>query len=101
MNAAKKKRLEAVGWKETSVKEFLNLSDADMEYIEMKLVLSRRLRELRQEKKLTQVRVAALLKTSQSRLARMEAGDPAVSLDLIIRGLFALGETWKGLAKAV
>ena len=44
---------------------------------------------------------AALLKTSQSRLARMEAGDPSVSLDLLVRGLFALGATWKDLARAV
>ena len=101
MKAAKKRRLEAAGWKETTVKEFLNLSDADMEYIEMKLALSRRLRELRQEKKLTQIRAATLLKTSQSRLARMEAGDPTVSLDLLVRGLFALGETWRDLAKTV
>jgi len=44
---------------------------------------------------------AALLKTSQSRLARMEAGEPSVSLDLLVRGLLALGATWKDLARAV
>jgi hypothetical protein len=101
MNAAKKKRLEAAGWNETTVKEFLNLSDADMEYIEIKLALGRHLRDLRQQKKLTQVRAANLIKTSQSRLARMESGDPTVSLDLLIRGLLALGATWKDLAKAI
>ncbi len=100
MNAEKKRRLEAAGWKETTMKEFLNLSDADAEYIEWKLTLSRRLRQLRQRKKLTQTRAATLLKTSQSRLARMEAGDPTVSLDLLARGLFALGARWEDLAKA-
>ena len=101
MKASKKRRLEAAGWKETSVKEFLNLSEADMEYIEIKLALSRRLRELREKRHLTQTKAATLLKTSQSRLARMEAGDPSVSLDLLVRGLFALGATRQELAEAV
>jgi len=101
MKDAKKRRLEAAGWKETTVQEFLNLSDADVQYIETKLALSRRLRELRQERRLTQTGAATLLKTSQSRLARMEAGDPSVSLDLLVRGLFALGATREELAKAV
>src|SRR5437867_2473504 len=100
MKITKKRRLEAAGWKETSVKEFLGLSEADMHYIETKLALGRRLRELRQKRHLTQTKAATLLKTSQSRLARMEAGDPAVSLDLLVRGLFALGASWKDLAKA-
>ena len=100
MNLVKKRRLEAAGWKETTVQEFLNLSDADAQYIETKLALSRQLRELRQQRHLTQTQAASLLKTNQSRLARMEAGDPSVSLDLLVRGLFALGARWKELAKA-
>jgi hypothetical protein len=47
-----------------------------------------------------QTKAAALLKTSQSRLARMEAGDPSVSLDLLVRGLFALGVSPRDLLKA-
>ncbi|MBI5388503.1 MAG: XRE family transcriptional regulator [Verrucomicrobia bacterium] len=79
----------------------LSLSDADAQSIETKLALSRRRRDLREKRHLTQTKAASLLKTSQSRLARMEAGDPSVSLDLLVRGLFALGATWKELAKAV
>src|SRR6266699_1604417 len=101
MDLAKKRRLEAAGWKETTVKEIPDLSDADMQYIETKLSLSRRLREIRQRRRLTQTRAATILKTGQSRLARMEAGDPTASLDLLVRGLFALGATRKELAKAV
>src|SRR6266568_2471257 len=101
MKAAKRRRLEAVGWKETTVKEFLNLSDADAQYIEAKLALSRRLRQIREQRHLTQTKAASLLKTSQSRLARMEAGDPSVSLDLLVRGLFALGASREELAEAV
>jgi len=47
-----------------------------------------------------ETKAAALLKTSQSRLARMEAGDPSVSLDLLVRGLFALGVSPRDLLKA-
>ncbi len=100
MKAEKKRRLEAAGWKEVTVKEFLNLSEADVRYIEMKLALSRLLRLVRERRRLTQTKAAALLKTSQSRLARMEAGDPSVSLDLLVRGLFVLGASPKDLLKA-
>ena len=100
MKAEKRRRLEAAGWKETTVQEFLNLSEADVQYIEMKLALSRLLRLVRERRRLTQTKAAALLKTSQSRLARMEAGDPSVSLDLLVRGLFALGASPKDLLKA-
>ena len=100
MKAEKKRRLEAAGWKETTVQEFLNLSEAEVEYIEMKLGLSRLLRLVRERRRLTQSKAAALLKTSQSRLALMEAGDPSVSLDLLVRGLLALGASRKDLLKA-
>ena len=100
MKTQKKRRLEAAGWQETTVQEFLNLSEADVQYIEMKLALSRLLRLVRERRRLTQTKAAALLKTSQSRLARMEAGDPSVSLDLLVRGLFALGASPRDLLKA-
>lgn len=91
MDAKKKARLAAAGWVEGTVQELLNLSDADMEYIETKLTLSRRLRVERAKKRLTQAKLAAALETSQARVARMEKGDPSVSLDLLIRALLALG----------
>ncbi|SRR5258706_8734127 len=100
MKVEKRRRLKAAGWEETTVQEFLNLSEADAQYIEMKLALSRLLRLVRGRRRLTQAKAASLLKTSQSRLARMEAGDPSVSLDLLVRGLFALGASPRDLRKA-
>src|SRR5271157_6509519 len=85
-------------WVEGSVQEFLSLSDADMELIETRLAISRLLKATRQKKKLTQAAVAAALHTSQSRLAKMESGDPSVSLDLLFKSLFSLGVTRKNLA---
>ena len=101
MNTAKRQRLEAVGWKVTKAKEFLNLDDADMEYIETKLALTKALREQRRKHHLTQVALADQMKSSQSRIAKIEAGDPTVSVDLILRGLFAMGVKRRELAKAI
>ena len=99
MKTVKKKQLEAKGWKVGTVAEFLQLSSEESTYIEMKLVLSKNLQERRKEKSLTQEQLAHLLRSSQSRVAKMEAGDPSVSLDLLVRSLLTLGESRKGLAK--
>jgi DNA-binding transcriptional regulator YiaG len=85
-------------WVEGSVQEFLELSAADMALIETRLAASRLLKATRMAKKLTQQVLAAQLHTSQSRLAKMEAGDPSVSLDLIFRSIFSLGVSPKKLA---
>jgi DNA-binding transcriptional regulator YiaG len=89
------------GWVEGSVQEFLDLSDADIEYIETKRSLSRLLREVRAKKKLTQMEVAARLNTSQSRVAKMESSDPSVSSDLLLQALFRLGLKRKQLVSAI
>lgn len=80
------------------MQDFLELSDADMELIETRLAASRLLKTTRQQKKFTQRVVAEKLHTSQSRLAKMEAGDSSVSLDLLFRSLFALGVSRKTMA---
>ena len=99
MKTAKKKRLERKGWKVGTVAQFLQFSPEESAYIEMKLALSKTLRERRKGRCLTQDQLAQLLKSSQSRVAKMEAGDPSVSLDLLIRSLLAMGESRKSLAK--
>ncbi|MDP2209175.1 MAG: helix-turn-helix transcriptional regulator [Bacteroidota bacterium] len=99
MNTAKKKRLEMKGWKIGTAFEFLKLSSEEAAYVELKLTLSKNLQEYRREKRLSQEQLARLLKSSQSRVAKMEAGDPTVSLDLLVRSLFALGASRKHLAQ--
>ena len=88
------------GWREGSVQDFLELSDADMEYIETRRALSRKLKAVREKLNLTQVEVAARLKTSQSRVAKMEKADPSVSADLLLQSLFSLGVKRKELGFA-
>jgi DNA-binding XRE family transcriptional regulator len=86
------------GWVEGSVQDFLNLSDAEADFIETRLIASRLLRTIREQRKLTQAEVAAKIHTSQSRLAKMEAGDSSVSLDLLVRSLYSLGISRKRLS---
>lgn len=101
MNKEKQKRLEKKGWKVSSTEDFLGLSREDSSYIDLKLKLSSTLRKLRTEQKLTQVELAKILKSSQSRVAKLENGDPSVSLDLIVKSLFALGTTNKDIARTI
>lgn len=101
MNKAKRKKLERRGWKVGSTSEFLGLTAEEARFVELKLALSLWLREWRAARKLTQIDLAQRLKSSQSRVAKMEAGDPSVSLDLLIRSLFALGATKRDLARVI
>ena len=101
MDKKKRLRLEAKGWKVGTVDEFLDLTPEEATYVDLKLALSRRVRELRQTKSLTQVEMAKLLKSSQSRVAKIETGDASVSLDLLIRSLIALGATRRELGRII
>ena len=90
MDEEKQARLEAQGWKVGSTEEFLGLTPEEAAYVELRLRLSDALRELRKKKHLTQVQLAEMLQSSQSRVAKAEAGDESVSLDLLIRSLCSL-----------
>ncbi|MBI4677703.1 MAG: helix-turn-helix transcriptional regulator [Elusimicrobia bacterium] len=91
MREAKRQRLEAKGWKVGNAKDFLALSDQEAEYIELKLKLAEGLRSKRRQRRLGQTDLAKLVRSSQSRVAKMEAADNSVSIDLLIRSLLALG----------
>lgn len=101
MRDSKKKRLEHKGWKVGTADEFLDLTPEESAFLDLKLRLSESLRERRTRENLTQQQLAALIKSSQSRVAKMEAGDPTVSLDLLVKTLLALGATNRDLAKAI
>ncbi len=101
MDAEKKKRLAEKGWVSTSVQDFLGLAPDEMAYIELKLQLSRELKARRNAKGLTQAALAELIKSSQSRVAKMEKSDATVSVDLLVRSLFALDATVEDIAQAL
>ena len=101
MKLSNRKRLEARGWRVGSAAEFLGLSQEEAAFVELKLALSRALKTQRRARHLTQVQLAKRIGSSQSRVAKMEAGDPAVSLDLLIRSLLALGARPRDIGKTI
>ncbi len=101
MEAAKKRRLKKAGWATGSAAEFLELTPEESALIEIKLSLTRLVKKSRVRRRLSQMALAELLGSSQSRVAKIEAGDPGVSLDLLVRASFASGATRKELARAI
>lgn len=92
MDEAKKRRLEEKGWKVGTVSEFLDLTPEETALIEIKLSLSRCLKERRQ-RSMTQTELAEKLHSSQPRIAKAENGDASVSIELLIRAMLATGAT--------
>ena len=101
MREDKKQRLRSQGWRVGTTAEFLGLSPDEEEFIELKLQLSSGLRRRREEKHLTQVDAARLLRSSQSRVAKMESGDASVTVDLLIRALLVLGTSRTANARMI
>jgi hypothetical protein len=101
VDTSKIKRLQAGGWSVGDAADFLELTTAEAAYIELRLGIADCFRSLRQQLGMTQVEIAALLGSSQSRVAKMEAADPSVSLDLIVKALLTLGATPKDIGHAI
>ena len=99
MNIDKKKRLERAGWTVGAAAGFLELSPEEASFIELKLALAAGIREVRERNRLTQTEVAARLGSSQSRVAKMEAGDRSVSLDLLVKSLLRIGASPSAIAR--
>ena len=98
MDEKRRRTLERRGWRVAGTQEFLGLTESEKALIEIKLSLAAGLRRLRSEEELTQEEVAIRIGSSQSRVAKMEAADPSVSLDLLVRTLLNLGSDRMGIA---
>jgi predicted XRE-type DNA-binding protein len=101
MDKQKKQRLERAGWKVGSTKEFLGLSDEEAALIEVKLALASTVKKQRNSQRMTQAELGRLLGSSQSRVAKMEAADGSVSIDLLVRSLLRMGTSRKELASSI
>ena len=76
--------------------------DAEASMVQgMRVSLGEQLTNIRIKRRMTQAQVAALLETSQSRVAFAEAGKPDVSLEFLIRGLLKLGDTPRSIGLAI
>lgn len=100
MKTNKLDRLKAGGWEVGNAEDFLQLSDDEAQLVELKLSLISAVKKSRIKRKLSQIDLAQRMKSSQSRIAKIEAGDPSVSLDLIVRALIASGATTRDIQMA-
>ena len=101
MDTIKRQRLEAAGWQVGDAADFLELSAEEIAFMEMKLSLIKRLKQLRISQNLSQESLAKKIKSSQSRVAKIEAGDPSVSLDLMVRTMLAMGASREDVALTI
>lgn len=100
MKVKKLKRLHTAGWKTGSAADFLELSESEAALVELKLALVDAVRRTRQRRGMSQIDLAQRMHSSQSRIAKIEAGDASVSLDLIVRALIAAGASRKDMEQA-
>lgn len=101
MKTSKRKALERAGWRVGDARDFLDLSDVEATLIEVRLALAAELRARRRARKISQAVLARRVGSSQSRVAKMEAADRSVSIDLLMRCLLALGSTRTDIGRAI
>jgi len=101
MNADRKKRLEAAGFKFGTVGELFNLSEAEELLVEVKVALAEAIRELREVRSLSQADLALLIGSGQARVSKLERALESTSLDTLFRCLLALGASRQDLAKTI
>lgn len=101
MRETKRMRPKAAGWRVGTAAQFLDLTPEEAAYVELKLALADYLKTLRVRRRWTQTEVANRLKSSQSRVAKMEAGDRTVSVDLLVKSLLTLGASRKDLGRVI
>lgn len=101
MDSKKRKKLEAKGWVFGDAADFFELTPEEARIIDLKLALRCSLKEERKKQKMTQAELADAIGSSQSRIAKMEAGDPSVSVDLLLKALMTLGMTNKQISKII
>jgi hypothetical protein len=91
MNSRKKTALERAGFRVGDAADFLDLSAEERRLVDLRVAVCRAVRRVRVRHRLTQKQLADRLRSSQSRVAKIEGGAAGVSLDLLFRGLFAAG----------
>lgn len=101
MDEDKRKRLEGASWRVGDAADFLQLSEEEAAFVELKLALAVFLRDVRVKRGWTQAQVARRLGSSQSRVAKMESADATVTIDLLVKSLLALGASRKDVGSVI
>ena len=101
MDKTKIRKLEAKGWVVGDVKKFLNLSETDLKLIEIKIALGNILKDQRKKSGYTQQRLAKEIRSSQSRIAKLEKGDNSITIDFLLKSLLHLHTPMKRISKTI
>jgi DNA-binding XRE family transcriptional regulator len=99
MDKKKRKQLEDKGFRVGSAADFLELTPEEEAYIDIRLDISNLVKAQRAKREWTQEQLARAIGSSQSRIAKLEGGDPGISLDLMIKALLRLGTSKKQIGK--
>jgi len=99
MKPDKKQKLEAAGFKVGSTDEFLALTAEESALVSLRLSLAEEVRRRRVLLHYSQAELARRIGSSQSRIAKLEAAEADVSLDLLFRALFATGAKIRDVSK--
>lgn len=99
MEKKKRKKLEEKGYRVGSAADFLELTPEEEAYIDIRLDISNLVKAQRSKRGWTQKQLARAIGSSQSRIAKLEGGDPGISLDLMIKALLRLGTSKKQIGK--
>ena len=91
MTKEKIKKLESVGFKVTTTKDWLQLSVEEVKVIEMRVALAAELEKMRKEAGLTQAQLAKKLGTKQSGVARMLNNPDTATIDNLIKAMVSMG----------
>lgn len=93
MNKKMRESLERAGYVFGDADDFLGLTEEESRLIDIRLAVSRAVRNARLAKKLTQAQAAKILETSQPNVSNIEMAAADVTLDLMYRSLIRLGGT--------
>ena len=85
MDTKKRKQLEDKGFRVGTAADFLELTPEEETYIDIRLDISSLVKAQRVKRGWTQEQLARAIGSSQSRVAKIEGGDPGISLDLMIK----------------
>lgn len=100
MNSTSRAKLEQAGYVVGSADEFLGLTEVESTIVSIRLALAGLVKARRCQRGISQVELARHLKSSQSRVAKMESADSTVSVDLLLRAAVTVGARRRELASA-
>lgn len=101
MKTQKKQHLEKAGFRAGSAAELLNLSAEESTLLNMRLALAGAVRGRRTQQGFSQSELARRLGSSQSRVAKLEAGESNVSFELLVRAMLVTGAKPSEVGRAI